>query len=85
MEHNTNTADAQGNGWKITGNPDCWELVCKATSPDGIEKSTKRMKVPGGYIYAVSTRIGVNAAGEALVFVPELAPDVAAALTEAKK
>jgi hypothetical protein len=69
--HNTNTADAIAAGWQVTGNPDVWELVCKASNPMlGIEKSTKRMKVPGGWVYQASTRTPSGVA-EALAFVPD--------------
>jgi hypothetical protein len=69
--HNTNTADAVASGWQISGNPDIWQLMCKASNADlGIEKSTKRMRVDGGWLYQVSTRTHAGAA-EALAFVPD--------------
>ena len=88
MSHNTNTADAKANtpDLKITGDPDAWELVCKASSASqGWMKSTKRMRVDGGWLYQVSTEHTrtvtddydlvvesyVSACAEALVFVPD--------------
>lgn len=60
---------------QIHGDPDTWECVSKASSASqGWMKSTKRMRVPGGYLYQVTTehrRDGtVTACAEALAFVP---------------
>ena len=75
--HNTNTADARASASDIavTGNPDAWELVCKASSASqGWMKSTKRMKVPGGWLYLVTTEHrypgSLPACAETLAFVP---------------
>ena len=56
---------------KIFGNPDTWELICKASSKEqGWMKSTKAMEIPGlGCLVQVSTQQGDHVA-EALSFVP---------------
>lgn len=64
---------------QVTGNPDVWQLVCKASSKQqGWMKSTKRMKVTGGYVIQVSTEHRVDdkvtTSAEALVFVPGEVP-----------
>ncbi len=61
---------------KIIGNPDVWELVCKASSDaQGWMRSTKRMNVERGSLYQVSTQQrnpdGSYAVAEALAFVPD--------------
>ena len=58
------------------GDVDAWEIVCKASSPKkGWMKSTKRMTVPGGYLYQVTTEFRqsgqVTACAEAITFVPD--------------
>lgn len=66
------TADAKAktSDVKVTGNPDIWELLCKASSKSGgWMKSTKAMTVPGGCVVQVTTQQGDNVA-EALCFVP---------------
>lgn len=61
---------------KVFGDPDVWELQVKA-STDRWMKSTKRMAVPGGYLYQTSTEFrdesgNVTACSDALAFVPSL-------------
>lgn len=75
---NVNEEQAQKNGWNILVPfvPAC-EVIGKASYKDDdmiIMKSTKRIKVEGGWIYNTSTEIhkGNNiSVAEALVFVPE--------------
>ena len=75
---NTNNEQAKGNGWKIVV-PFEAEVVGKAVYEKvgdnlRIMKSTKRFKVPGGWIYNTSTEIQTEidtACAEALVFVPD--------------
>lgn len=60
---------------KIFGNPDTWELICKASSQDqGWMKSTKAMNVGHGVVIQVSTQQrnpdGSYAIAESTVFVP---------------
>ena len=55
---NTNTTDTKKttSDVKVTGDPDVWELVCKASSQSqGWMKSTKRMRIPDGWLYQVTT------------------------------
>ena len=72
----TNTEQAKATGWEVHGDPDVWELVCKAQNDDlGITKSTKRMRIGargacGGWLYQVST-ITPSGAAEALAYVPD--------------
>lgn len=75
---NTSTADTAATtpDLEVAGDPDAWELVCKASSAEqGWSKSTKRRRVPGGWLYQVSTehRSGgaVVACAEALALVPD--------------
>ena len=58
---------------EIFGNPDTFQLICKASSKnEGWMKSTKVMEVPGrGCIIQVSTQQGDNVA-EAICFVPDV-------------
>ena len=58
---------------EIFGNPDTFQLICKASSKnEGWMKSTKAMEVPGrGCIIQVSTQQGDNVA-EAICFVPDV-------------
>lgn len=52
------------------GDPETWELVCKAwNKKEDWMKSTKRMRVIGGWVYQMSTQQGNNIA-ETSVFVP---------------
>lgn len=75
---NLNKDDAAKSGWKILKELDC-EVVGKAVFEAGNEsimKSTKRFKVPGGWIYNISTEYHANngamvAVAEAAVFVPD--------------
>lgn len=56
---------------KIVGNPDTFQLLCKASSvSQGWMKSAKAMEIDGvGCVVQVTTQQGSNVA-EALVFVP---------------
>ena len=55
---------------KVSGNPDLWVLICKASSESqGWMKSTKAMQMPSGCLVQVSTKEGDQIA-EALDFVP---------------
>ena len=56
---------------QIIGNPDTFQLICKASSKEqGWMKSTKAMDVDGlGVVLQVSTQQGSNVA-EALTFIP---------------
>ena len=73
MKHNTNTADAakQVTDLQVTGNPDIWKLLCKASTKEGDwMKSTKAMEIPGvGIVLQVSSQVGDEIA-EALTFIP---------------
>lgn len=77
METRTNK-EAEKTGWTIVV-PFPGELVGKAVLHDKdnlihIMKSTKRFKVPGGWIYNTSTEVHTEvgiAVAEALVFVPD--------------
>lgn len=54
---------------EIFGNPGEWELVCKASSKSQRwMKSTKRLKVDGGWLYQTETQQGDNLS-QALAFV----------------
>lgn len=81
---NTDTAAAKTNGWAVDkGNPDAWELIVKAHNAElGMMKSTKRMKVDGGYLYCVTTEVnrhdGKLAISEAIAFVSVAAKKSAA-------
>jgi hypothetical protein len=67
---NTTTEDAKKSGWVVdAGSPTIWETVVKVHNDSiGMMKSTKRMKVEGGYLYQVSTE-GPMGYAEALQFV----------------
>ena len=58
---------------EIFGNPDTFQLICKASSKnEGWMKSTKAMEIPGrGCIIQVSTQQGDNVA-ESICFVPDV-------------
>jgi hypothetical protein len=58
---------------EIFGNPDTFQLICKASSKSqGWMKSTKAMEIPGkGCLIQVSTQQGDNVA-EAICFVPDV-------------
>lgn len=66
---------AKTSGWTIDkGDHGAWECICKAHDATTM-KSTKRMAVPGGWLYQVTTEIragGHVAVAEALEFVPHL-------------
>jgi hypothetical protein len=74
---NMSYEDAQRSGWEILKDLDC-EVIGKAVFNDkplsiNIMKSTKRFKVPGGWIYNTSVEYHKQdkvAIAEALVFVP---------------
>ena len=78
--HNTNVQDLRQNvpDVALQGEPEAWELVSKASSDQqGWMKSTKRMKVEGGYLYQVTSEHQNHegetiACAEALAFVPHL-------------
>jgi hypothetical protein len=60
---------------KVTGRPDLFRLLCKASSQsEGWMKSTKAMEVPGGCVVQVTTQQrnpdGSYAVAEAVCFVP---------------
>jgi len=67
----TKANDARKGGWVVdAGDPSDWECVIKAHNDElGIMKSTKRMRVEGGYLYQVTTE-HPNGNAEALAFVP---------------
>lgn len=75
---NTNTEDATDSvsDVKIVGNPDNFQLLCKASSQsEGWMKSTKAMEIPGaGCLVQVTTQqkdqYGAYSTAEALTFVP---------------
>lgn len=68
----TNPGQAKASGWVVdAGDPSAWECISKAHNSDlGVMKSTKRLKVPGGWLYQVTTE-RPDAIAEALAFVPE--------------
>jgi hypothetical protein len=76
---NTTNAEARDDGWVIwsnelitdyKGDPFVWECVVKAhSSKDEMMKTTKRMRVQGGWLYQVTTE-GPAGYAEALTFVP---------------
>lgn len=74
---NTETARAANPTLVVTGDPDAWVLIAKASlaGPNGWMKSTKAMQSVSGVIVQVSTehRDGsgsVSACAEALAFIP---------------
>lgn len=74
--HNMATATASTPDITVAGDPGAWVVVGKASSKSqGWMKSTKRMKVPGGWLYQATTehRVAgaVSACAEALAFVPD--------------
>lgn len=72
-------AKAKISDFKVVGNPDTFQLLCKASSQrQGWMKSAKAMQIDGvGCILQVTTQQGDNVA-EALAFVPSavVVPDV---------
>lgn len=61
---------------KVFGNPDIWQLICKASSEkEGWMKSTKVMKVEGGLFLQVTTKQrnpdGSWAISESVTFAPK--------------
>lgn len=70
---NTNPEQAKATGWVVDkGDPDDWECVSKAHNDQtGEMKSTKRLRVPSGYIYQMTTKTPASVA-ECAVFVPSL-------------
>ena len=69
------TATASTPDIVVAGDPGAWEVVGKASSKSqGWMKSTKRMAVPGGWLYQATTEHRadgkVTACAEALAFVP---------------
>lgn len=75
MPDNTSTAEAKAttSTLRVTGDPDVWRLICKASAPTWM-KSTKAMQTSAGVIVQVSTehRDGsmVTACAEALALIP---------------
>lgn len=76
MPDNVNTAQAVATTpeIKVTGNPDVWVLICKASAGAWM-KSTKAMQVPGGVVLQVTSEHRgtggiVTACAEALTFIP---------------
>lgn len=73
---NMNHKDAVKNSWKILKDGH-YEIVAKATyCKDGVSimKSTKRMKIDGGYLYNITTefhKMGQVTIAEACCFVPD--------------
>ena len=67
----TSPEQAKTSGWVVdVGSPGAWECICKAHNDSiGIMKSTKRMRVHGGYLYQVTTECP-NGSAESLAFVP---------------
>lgn len=73
------TAKASTPDIQVHGNPGAWECLAKASSASqGWMKSTKRMRVDGGWLYQVTTEHRSNgvvtACAEALAFVPDTVP-----------
>lgn len=72
----TATAQATTPDIVVTGNPDVWSLICKASSKNqGWMKSTKAMQLPAGCVIQVTSEFrGADGAivtcAEALTFVP---------------
>lgn len=68
-----NTADAasKASDVVVVGNPDTFQLLCKASSKSqGWMKSTKAMEIPGvGCVVQVTTQQG-DCVAEAVCFVP---------------
>ena len=75
--HNTDFSGAEKNVPDIQkfGNPDAWQLICKASSEaEGWMKSTKAMQVAGGVLVQVTTQQrnpdGSYAVAEAIAYAP---------------
>ena len=68
----TTFEQAKSQGWILDkGYGNEWECICKAHNDSlGMMKSTKRMEVPGGWLYQVTTE-GPSGYAEALTFVSE--------------
>jgi hypothetical protein len=76
--HDMQSAAASTPDIVTAGDPGAWVVVGKASSKaQGWMKSTKRMKVPGGWLYQATTEHRadgkVTACAEALAFVPDAA------------
>jgi len=58
VAHNRDTAEAKASGWQVTGDPDKWELLCKASNMDtGEYHSTKVLTLEDGQcVICVDTR-----------------------------
>lgn len=75
--HDMQSATASTPDIVVSGNPGAWEVVGKASSKEqGWMKSTKRMRVDGGYLYQATTEHrhadgSVACCAEALAFVPD--------------
>ena len=66
-----------GSDVKVFGDPDTWQLLCKASSAsEGWMKSTKVMDLPDGTLVQVTTQQrnpdGSYAVAEAIAYVPGL-------------
>lgn len=68
---NTEDAKAKINDLVITGDPDTWVLICKASSKSqGWMKSTKAMEVFGAGVVIQVTNENKTGVAEALTFIP---------------
>jgi len=75
---NMSHEQARASGWEIAKEAD-FEVIAKAVYDESnadlrIMKSTKRLSVPGGWIYTTSTEVhkeGKISVAEAMVFVPQ--------------
>ena len=68
---NTEDAKAKINDLVITGDPDTWVLICKASSKSqGWMKSTKAMEVFGAGVVIQVTNENKTGVSEALTFIP---------------
>jgi hypothetical protein len=78
----TSLPQSEAPGLEFFGDPNTWELLCKANcDQEGWMKSTKAMEIPGfGCLVQVTThqigRDGVHAVAEAIVAVPGVVIDV---------
>ena len=77
--HNLDASTATNNVPDIVrfGNPDAWQLICKASSAaEGWMKSTKALETTQGCLVQVTTHQrnhdGTNALAESVTFVPGL-------------
>lgn len=71
------THSSQVSDIEVVGDPDLWQLICKASSKSqGWMKSTKAMKVVGGCLVQVTTQQknpdGSYAVAESITFAPDV-------------